>query len=413
MAALTAILQARRQAAIDRAERVAAGFSDHRSAGMEQQLELEQAIEDADRYERMLTSVGGAVIRREAGPYHKDGEHSFFADVAEVAQYGNGAAPDTAARLQRLRAMNEDVRNIEARDIGSGTVTGTAMPSYLLEEAATAARIGSPLIEVLRGTPLDHEGMQVVIGRITTGATAAFTPEGSGTESAEMVSTALTLDVKFVQGKVTETWTLFQRARRTTDLVVARDLGEAVAFAAENAVINGAGGPVNPIGILQTSGITATTYTDATPTAAELVQKIAACATSATTARKRRPTLIVMHSRRWFWICSQADTALQPIVEISTEPPLPDGPYVGTIAGLPVVLADAIPTTVGGDQDQIILIRVSDLLLAIDDRHMQVEAMIQMPNVDVWAGEYLVFTAGRYPSGVGVLSGTGLNAVAT
>jgi len=419
MAALTKLLTQRRQAAIDRAEHVASSFPDHRSAGMEAQLELETALDDVDRYERMLTSVCGAVVRREAGPYQRDGEHSFFADVVRVQRYGAASQRDSADRLQRLTVLNADkARIVEQRDNVTAAMGGTVPPTYLLDQMALAAREASPLVDVLAKLPLSEEGMTVELGRITTGAIADFAIEGSQLPEFDLVSAGLSLPVRGVWAKVTESYAFYERAGRTTDTVIAHDLGEAVGYATENFIINGIGGAKYPIGILQTSGVTPTTYTDGTPTAGELVAKVAACATSVSAARKRRPNLVLMSPRRWFWLTAQVDTALQPIVGLSTEPPDPNSPYVGTISGLPILLSDAIPTTVGAglDQDQIVLLRTQDMVLALDDRHMEITASLQMnatASVDVWVGRYMVFSAGRWPAGVGVISGTGLNAIAT
>ena len=417
MAALTQLLAQRRQAAIDRAERVASGFPDHRSAGMEQQLELETALDDADRYERMLTSVGGAVVRREAGPYFEGGPDSFFRDLTEAARYPGNAQLAAVERLQRSAALTADVsRMTESRDIGIAAMAGTIPPRYLLEYAATAARAASPLFDALDKIPLGGEGTQVVIGRIAgTGASAGFVGEGAGPESPDVTSTALTLDVKLVTGLVTETWTFFNRAGPTSDLVIAKDLGEAVGTAAEVGIINGPGGPNSPIGMLNTTGVTTTTFTSGAPTVATLIQKICACATTAALARKQRPNVCVMHSRRWLWICSQSDTSLQPVVGLSTTPPDPTSPYVGVIGGMGVVISDNMPINLGAgaDQDAVILVRKQDMFLAVDDAHMAISVILAQPMVNLWAGEYLIFSAARYPSGVGVLTGTGLNAVAT
>jgi hypothetical protein len=120
------------------------------------------------------------------------------------------------------------------------------------------------------------------------------------------------------------------------------------------------------------------------------VQKLAACATSVAAARRLAPGRHRHDSRRWFWICSQADSTGEPIVGLSINAPA--SPFVGTIAGLPVLISDGIPPNTNGDQDVIIEARSTDVYL--QEAPLHVEVMLQtnpIPGLSV--GVYLAFTA--------------------
>jgi Phage capsid family len=92
---------------------------------------------------------------------------------------------------------------------------------------------------------------------------------------------------------------LFERASPGMDEVIAQDLAAAHASYVDTQVINGSDAAGQVEGILQSDGVNAITYTDASPKAGELLAKVADGVQRIHSNRYMSPNLIVMHPRRW------------------------------------------------------------------------------------------------------------------
>ena len=99
---------------------------------------------------------------------------------------------------------------------------------------------------------------------------------------------------------------------------------------------------------------------------------------------------------------------------------VPDGApegCVGTSCGCYVLIDDNIPTNLGAgtDEDRIIVCRPADMVYAQSTPNVVFDESGTATALDVTFAcyAYAAFTAGRYPGGVAIISGTGLNAVAT
>jgi hypothetical protein len=86
------------------------------------------------------------------------------------------------------------------------------------------------------------------------------------------------------------------------------------------------------------------------------------------------------------------------------------------LAGLPVVVDSNVQTTLGNptnsNQDEVYAIRASDLLLM--EGPLRVRALQEVLSgtlqVRLQVFAYSAFVSGRYPSGISIISGTGLAA---
>ncbi|MGH2681021.1 MAG: helix-turn-helix domain-containing protein [Actinomycetota bacterium] len=133
------------------------------------------------------------------------------------------------------------------------------------------------------------------------------------------------------------------------------------------------------------------------------------------------PNAIVMHPRRWAWFLAALDSQQRPLVV-----PVGDGLMnaagvglgmseegpVGRLHGLPVFIDANIPTNLGGgtNEDRIVLLRGEDHTLFESEIRTRVlpEVGSGTLTVRLQVYNYAAFTAGRYPTSVAVISGTGL-----
>ena len=103
------------------------------------------------------------------------------------------------------------------------------------------------------------------------------------------------------------------------DVMLARELGAAYGERLDLQIINGSGAAGQLLGLLNVTGVTATTYDDVSPTGAELLAKLWKCSSDVATAIGYGPTeLIVLHPRRRAWLRAQALTAASPYAPVPT-----------------------------------------------------------------------------------------------
>jgi HK97 family phage major capsid protein len=382
----------RRARALAAAEKLAAG-----PLGLNESIELEQRLDDEARYSSILSRIQV----NEPPLYRHGGPHSFFGDVYAAKQSDPGAR----ARLATLDA--------EQRDVGTGAFAGLTVPSYIVEAHGIAARASRPLIDAIGAIPLPGNGMTALVGKTTTATTAGQSAENAGVSETDIVTAALSLPVRTIPGRQDMSRQALERGE-SIDLLLGMDLLDAVDTEMDRQAIAGTGTLPEMLGILSASGTTSVVWTDATPTVPEFLVKLTSAAKQSAVARKKAPDTILMTSRRWFWISNFVDTAGQPIVPITTGPPDRESPYVGTIAGLGVILDDNIPGNLGAgtNEDRVIVCRLVDLVILETDpvASFDQQASSAAGNLSVVfvVRRYAAFTAERWPAGVAIISGSGL-----
>jgi HK97 family phage major capsid protein len=187
--------------------------------------------------------------------------------------------------------------------------------------------------------------------------------------------------------------------------------------------INGAGTAGDHYGVINTTSVQTAAWIGTT--GASLVSSIHNALGKVNASRYAAADLIVMHPRRWAWLCSQSDTAGRPLVQIagySGENVVGAGSaagygVVGSVAGVPVVSDAGVPIVLGAstDEDRIIVTRREDNLF-LEDAGAPVgltfeEVLGDALSVRMVAFGYSAFTAGRYPTATCVLQGTGFKQV--
>lgn len=379
----------------------AAGELDGQIAKHEE-LEARNAAAKAVRKEH-----GVAVVKSEPRTYTQRSEHSFVADAFR-AQFNN----DFAARERLARHMNEE--RVERRDVTSSNFAGLIVPQFLTDLAAPFARAGRPLADVARKHALPADGLTLSISKVTTGTAVATQTEGAAVQETNMDDTKLDISVVTIAGQQNVSRQAIERGTNVDSLVMA-DLVSAY-HTQLDVLVNAE--------LLASAG-QSVTYTDASPTVAELYPKLLDAVQKVQTTFFAGPNIIVMHPRRLAFILAAIDGQNRPLAV-----PTPNGPTNAfatgasgvvygnsgySIAGFPVLTDANISITegAGSNQDTIFVGNTQELHLWEQGSGEPMMLRFEQPkaaelDVTMIVYGYAAYTANRYPNAWAKVSGTGL-----
>lgn len=384
------------------------------------ELEARDAAAASARQETGETRTrekGGAIVNEPltyTAESAQNDRRSFFSD-AYRAQYMHDFR--ASERIQRHTREME----IEMRDLATTAFGGLIPPKYLTELFAPMVYAGRPVANAVANLPLPDTGMTLNIPRGTTGTSVAVqATQNTALSETDFDETTLAVPVCTFGGQQDISRQSLERGTGTDNIIFA-DLVNNYAVAVDSGVISGDGTGGLPLGILSTVGIGAVTYTDASPTLAELWPKLADAIARVQAGRYLPPTAIFMHPRRWAFMSSALDSTGRPLIN-TTSPQnavgigdaLKYGQVVGSIQGVPVITDGNIPVNLGTgtNEDVIIVARTSDCLLFEDSavpRELRFEETLAGSlTVKLVVYGYAAFTAGRYPKGISTITGTGL-----
>ena len=376
---------------------------------------------------------GGAHVQ-DARTYRPDldrrGEVSFFVDAFRASQMGDLSAQ------QRLQRHGEEARaegELQARAVGTGSFGGLVIPQYLIGLAARVMRGGRPLANAVARLPLPEQGMTLIIPRGTTAASVGSqATENSALTNVDEVWTNLTVPVATIGGQQDVSRQSLERGTPGIDQIVYMDLAAQYHAELDRQVAAGSGASGQMLGVLNTAGIVMMTAFGAAITAQSLNTKVAGgIAGVAGAGVGVTPKLLVMHPRRWGYLTSLSDTSGRPLVTpngaagmnaLGTADP---GAYsggndqtdyrqaipVGSMQGLPVITDANLPTNVGTNLEDPVLILDNDQTLLWEEgdgmpRQLRFEQTLgQNLTVKLIAYGYAAFTAGRYPQAVARVGG--------
>jgi HK97 family phage major capsid protein len=385
---------------------------DKRIAGVKEIEEKRAVADDANR------KAGTGVQVNEPDLYNAEAERihgvSFLRDLKNMTQ-----DPQAADRLQRHRAHAE----VQLRDVGTGAFAGLTVPQYLTDMVAPLRRAGRPTADIANGHPLPPDGMTVNISRITTGtAVAVQASESAAVQETNIDDTLLTVNVRTYAGMQDVSRQAIDRSTGADSIVVA-DLVRSYNTVLNDAILNSDGTGGTHLGIRSTASIVAVTYTDASPTAAELYPKLFDLVQQIQTGVFLGIDYFVMHPRRFWWVASQVGTTF-PFLQFfgnaqgaggqASSLGYENGPS-GNIGGIPVIVDAGMKTNLGGGTEDVILGVTSSELHLWEDSNAPLfirteQAAADALNVRFVLYGYSAFTAGRYPGAHGTISGTGLAA---
>ena len=376
-------------------------------------VELEERSAKAAEARKSL-GVPTVKVGREERTYRADGEHDFIADAFRSQIQGDAEA---TARVQRAR----DEALAEYRST-TGNYGGLVVPQYLTDLYAPVLKSGRPFLANVTSVPLPAAGMNITIPRGSTGTSvAAQGTENTAVTNQTMTESDLVVPVRTFAGQQVISRQAVERGTGIASILLA-DLYAEYATKVNVSAIAGDGTVGAHFGILNTTSVQTVGWTGTT--GASLVSALHNAIGKINASRYLPADLIVMHPRRWAWLCAQSDTANRPLVQI-------DGPgfnavgngvaagygVVGSVAGIPVVTDAGIPTNLGSstNEDRVVVTRKSDNLwfedgaapIGLTFEEVKGESL----TVQMVAYGFSAYTAGRFPSATVVLQGTGFTSV--
>lgn len=368
-------------------------------------------VDEAELRGKKRISVG-----EEPHTYRADNQNkvSFFRDLWFSSQ------GDPSAR-ERLDRHNQETKHLradwEGRDVtAAGGAAGFTPPVYMGELWAEYPRESRPFANAVRNIPLPSAGLSITIPRLTTGtAVAVQQTEADAPQETNADDTLLTVGIRTIAGQQDLSIQAAERTDPGFDSIVAQDLQNAYDEYLDTQLISGTGANAQHLGIRAVSGVNTSTYTDSSPTSAELLPKVYDLIQQIATDRKRNPDLIVMHPRRAAMLASGLSSTF-PLFQqgqLMQAAGVQDGGFLQSFAGLRVIQDSNIVTTRGNpgtNQDEVYVVYSPDLILMEGPLRVRVlnEVLSGTLQVRIQVFAYSAFASGRQPDAIGVMSGTGL-----
>jgi HK97 family phage major capsid protein len=372
----------------------------------------ERASAAAESRKASGIEVAVATVKSEPRTYAPKSENSFVRD-AFAAQFMN----DFAASQRLSRHMSEE--RVERRDVTSANFAGLIVPQFLTELAAPFARAGRPFLDVARKHALPAEGLVISISKVTTGSATAVQSEGAAVQETNIDDTKLDVSIVTVAGQQNVSRQSIERGTNIDTLVMA-DLVSAYHTNLDSLFVTTSATSL-------TNTITqVVTYTDASPTVAELYPKIVDCVQRIQTNFFAGPNFILMHPRRLAFILAAVDGQNRPLAvpvpNFNGQPAFASGngaPVYGnsgyTMLGLPIITDANVITTngTGTNEDVIIVGNTQEAHLFEQGNGEPMMLRFEQPkaaelDVTMIVYGYSAFTANRYPNAFALVGGTGL-----
>jgi HK97 family phage major capsid protein len=336
-------------------------------------------------------------VKREEPTYTPERNYSFFADIAYPSM-NPGAA-------ERLRRHAEETRDVTTGDPGAG---GLVPPGWLTDYAplARAPRAFANLVPAL---PLPESGTDFKVPRVSTGASVDVqNPQNSAVSETDVDTDTITRSVVTIAGQQDMSKQSLMRSMPGLDLVIFEDLMEGYSEGLDSQLLTGSGSNGQHQGIRGVTGKIDVTYTDGTPSGAELLPNIYKAVSLVATQRKRMPTAIVAHPRRIAWLASELSSSTYPLLSLGCRSDDDE-------ERIPLVADPNVPTNLGAgtNEDEIYVVHADSFRLA------EGTFLLRSQNVGSGTGTvrlqfyaYSLFVPDRYPKAIAVIGGTGLAAPA-
>ena len=355
------------------------------------------------------TRAAKAGASKSASPY--GGDRSYFRDLARVAAadartnalIDQGMRPrlgpiedgfpvlgdgDVAAARGRL---DREHRYLMSTGNGAGFATYGWVGSLM----DTAARIEGKLTDLVTMHTAPDYGLTLRVPVQTSPSVEAVTAEGTTITNTSITTSYQDSAVVMLAGEVEVTQALLDRGDQV-DEHIAADLGRALALTLDQQILSGTGtGQLT--GLLNLSGITETSYTDATPTVPEYRAAVWTLARDVQVASGLDPDTLVTGPTRHSWLWSGTASNSRQMLGID----LPAKP----------VAVGSVPTNLGAgtNEDRLLVWRKDRVHLHMTP--VRFRAVIDdavSGNLAVRLQAYaMAFLHVTRPSAVGVLKGTG------
>lgn len=374
-------------------------------------LEGRKAVADEAR---KALGVPTVKVGREERTYRPDSQHDFLQDAYRATMLRDSGASE---RVERARA--EALAEYRST---TGNFGGLVVPQYLTDLYAPNLESGRPFLSNVTSVPLPEAGMTLTIPRGNGSTTvAAQETQNTAVSNTTILESDLTVPVRTFAGQQVVSKQSIDRGTGIGAIILA-DLFNEYATKVNVSAIGGSGSNGTHWGILTTTSVSTVGW--ASNTAGTLLTAIHKAVGVVNENRFAAADLIVMHPRRWAYLCAASDTSARPFVQV-------DGPgfnahgngveagygVVGSLVGIPVVTDAGIPTNLGAstDEDRIIVTRRQDVLF-MEDASAPVgltfeEVKGDQLSVQMVVYGYSAFTAGRFPKATAIIEGTGFKNV--
>jgi HK97 family phage major capsid protein len=284
-----------------------------------------------------------------------------------------------------------------------------------------ALRAGRPAADRCQVKALPPGTDVINLPKIATGtATAIQSANAGAVTSVDLTTATVSGPVRTIAGQQDISLQLLEQSPSNFDEIVFQDLLSDYNRQLDAQVLSGSGASGQLTGLLTLSGTNAVTFTQATPTVPLLYAPLGQAASQVAKLRFLTADTILMHPSHWWWIASALDTQNRPLVEpeggvgvntVAVLDPFAAQGVAGSIAGIPVVVDANVPTNLGAGTNQapILVGRFSDFYLyegAIRLRALP-EILSGTLQMRLQAYNYMAFIAGRYPTALSVINGTG------
>lgn len=331
------------------------------------------ALEERAEAARKVTSeqVPDVKVKSEPLTYSRFSPNGFFRDLYRRDVSHDPGAAERLARHQREMEVERAAKfDLSSTDSAGGYLVA---PLYLQDQFVDLAKAGRVVTDAIGARPLPPNTDSINLPTLASGTSVANQADGGGVSETDATFDTIAGAVKTQAGMQDVSQQLVDRSVPGVDEVIFADLVKEYAVQIDTAVINSA--TSSNLGLLQVSGINAVTYTDATPTVAELYPKIADAIQQIHSNVFRPANAIFMHPRRWGWILAGVDGDSRPLVTPyanvnapgQTPGPVAEG-LVGSVQGVPVYVDANIPTTLGASttEDAIIVCNTDELFVYED-----------------------------------------------
>jgi HK97 family phage major capsid protein len=375
-----------------------------------EELEARSAEAARAREERGMKEVSSpAIVKSEARTYTERSGHSFIADAFR-SQFNN----DWEAQQRIARHMQEE--KVERRDVTSANFAGLIVPQFLTELAAPFARAGRPYADRARKHQLPPDGLTLSISKVTTGTAVAEQTEGAAVQETNMDDTKLDISVITIAGQQNVSRQAIERGTNVDSLVMADLISAYHTKLDSNFVAEG----------ISSAG-QSVTYTDASPTVAELYPKLLDAIQKIQTNFFAGPNFILMHPRRLAFILAALDSSNRPLATptfggnqqmnaiAAATGSLEYGNSGYAIVGLPVITDANVTTTngAGTNEDVILIGSTQEAHLWEEGTGQPMFLRFEQPkaselDVQMIVYGYSAYTHNRYPNAFAKITGTGL-----
>ena len=333
---------------------------------------------------------------------------------------------DAAARVRLERHANEmDYEQRVNPNLVQGQGGYFAPPRWLIDQFAKAPRAHRSLAKLIDKAgccfPLPAGVSSMNVPRITTGNSENNQLSGGASSETDVVDAGLTSPVVTITGQADVALQLLEQspAGAHLDTMFFQDLQSAYDQQLETQLLVGAGPTTQPTpqfyGLLNLPNALTITYTSGSPSATAIFGSLGGIISRVGNNRKAPPDAWLMTTSRAAWLGSGEDQQQRPLMIAD------NAVDVGSfdLLAFPVEMNDAMPVTLsgnpgsfsftGGNQDAIVVVRSSDMLLFESQPTMMVgtEVLSGTLQARLQYRAYAAFIV-RYPFGVCVLGGTGL-----